>query len=619
MSANTYIASAEITIKGDTIKEVNYVQINQHFGTHHDFEISVAPEKLPGKSVDLQALATKMVGEEITIKLNQSRKDASGKSQTMTFKGIVMSIRLVKGQTHTNTFLISGTSPTVVLSAGRTTRSFTDKKLSDIIGPIVEQFGSLKATIKPSFGGVIPYITQYEEDNFHFLQRLAEKYGEWMYYDGNQLIFGKSGRVSTPAVELFHGQNFFDMEYGVRATPLNFNAYYYNYSLDKFWSSAKSNAATVSGLQTMAQIGYNKSEKLFKDSLIGFGFHEDEQALQQSVKLKKSEQSNKLAIMQGRTREMGIRLGGLIKVRDKFYTATNASQGATLQESTDYGTFVVTRLSNSLDSRGVHWATFEAVPHDTDFAPVDYRIVAPIAQPRMGIVKKVDDEGKMGRVKVDLLWHDTDQTTPWIRVSQLMTGADRGVYFVPEVNEGVFVDFEFGDPDLPFVTGSFHRKKDALPGPLFNKDNNIKGIITRGGNHILINDESGKETIKIFNKDNKNEIDLSLDGDTTITIKSEGKINIEAKDTITMKAKKIEFTADEEWKVKAGKSEIKNDQGMEITAGTELKIQSTSVKVKGDASVEIEADASASLKSKTLVDIESNAMTIVKGMPVLIN
>ena len=112
---------------------------------------------------------------------------------------------------------------------------------------------------------------------------------------------------------------------------------------------------------------------------------------------------------------------------------------------------------------------------------------------------------------------------------------------------------------------------------------------------------------------------MSLDGGTAINIKSKGSINIEAEDKITMKAKTIEMTADKEWKVKAGKTEIKNDQGMEIAANTELKIQSTSVKVKGDANVEIEANGAATFKAKTVVDIESSGMTILKGMPVLIN
>ncbi|MBO0932453.1 type VI secretion system Vgr family protein [Fibrella aquatilis] len=617
-NSNTYIASAEITSKATTLKRVNYVQINQQFDTHHTFEVSVSPDMLPNPASKLEELADKLVGEEITIKLKQGRVGAA--EQTMTFVGLIMNVRLVKEQNNTTTYLISGLSPTALLNAGRTTRSFTEMSLSAIVGNVLQPFGSMQKTVSPSFGGTIPYITQYEEDNFHFLQRLAEKYGEWMYYDGKQLVFGKSGRASAPAVQLWQGVNFFDMEYGVCVTSLNFQANYYNYETN-IGSEHLSKDAAVAGLQAMARIGYDKSEKLFKDELQQFDFHESGPALQQAVKLKKSEQANKLAVLQGRTPEMEIKLGGLIKVKDNIYATTDARQGATLQDTIDYGTFVVTRLNHSLDSRGVYRATFGAVPHDADFAPVDYRIVAPVARPQVAAVKKVADESSLGRVKVQFYWQIADdKTTPWIRVTNLMSSQDQGVYFVPEMGELVFVDFEHGDPDLPFVTGSTYKKDDA-PGPLFNKDNNIKGIITRGGNHIIIDDTDGKENIRIYNKANKNEIALSLDGDTTINIKSEGTINIEAKDTISMKAKTIEMKADQAMLLRTGSGDLELSCGKDLTlsAMSNATLGATAKLAVSAAQIAIEADATATLKANAQLALESSGQASLKGTVVMIN
>ena len=621
-STTQLIATADITISGSALPRFDSVYLNQPFESHHTFEITLSPDMLPDRPgiVRLDQLINQYVGEPITIKFKQgllAMGVVSGQ-QTQTFNGVVTSVRLTRLQSNTTLIVISGNSPTIRLNAGPTTRCFVDMSLKDIVTKVLNGLGSIKQSVSPNLSGPIPYVTQYEEDNFHFLQRLAEKYGEWIFYDGSQLVFGKGGRASSPTLQLTQGSNLFDMEYGVRVTPLNFKASYYNYETD-IGSSYAAKSESVNGLQGMARIGYDKSETVFKDDLNVFSMHESGPDLLLSVMVRKSRQANKLAVLQGSTPEMELKVGGLVKVNDEIYATTNARQGATLQDTIDYGSFVVTRLSHFLDSRGVYRATFEAVPHDEDFPPVDYHIIPPVARPQIGRVKKVDDEGALGRVKVQLYWQiDDGSTTPWIRVMNPMSSKEHGVYFVPEIKEMVFVDFEHGDPDLPFVIGSTYKKDDE-PGPLFNKDNNIKGIITRGGNHILINDETSKESIRIYNKDKKNIIELSLDGDTTISIKSEGSINLEAKDKITMKAKTIEFTADQEWKVKAGKTEISNDQGMKISANAKVEIAGQGgVKVEG-STVAIEAQATASVKANAQLDLESSGQAVLKGAIVMIN
>lgn len=603
-STTQLIASVEITVNGLVIKRISSISLTQPFDNHHSFEISLTPDMLPVKSVkvDIKALAEKVVGEAVVIILKQGQRQEDGSmadKQTLTFNGFVSSIRLSKGSSTSNTIIISGVSPTAMLSAGRTTRTFTDLSLKKIVDKVLNPFGALANTVSPTYDSPIHYITQYEEDNFHFLQRLAEDYGEWMYYNGQKLIFGKKGREKSTEVALKHGENIFDMQYSLRVAPLNFNGFYYDYFTNETFQ-APSAGESVAGLGTYAEVGLGKSNKLFKDELIEIGYQDfrEDSSLKKAIRLKKSEQTNKLAVLTGRTPEMEIILGDTIKVTDTFINADKE------KEVIDYGSFTVTHLSHYLDSRGVYQCNFEALPNDTDFAPVDYRIIQPNAEPQAALVIKVDDKHKMGRVKVQFPWQKADnEMTPWIRVVNPMASQEKGMYFIPEINETVFVDFEFGNPDIPFVTGSMYHGH-AKPGALFSPENNIKGIITRGGNHIIIDDTEGKEKIRIYNKENQNEIELSLDGDNSIKVKSNGTIFLEAAKSIELKAPKIKIDASDKLDVKAGKTQIANDQDMQISAGSDVKIS---------------AQASGSFKASAQLDLEGGGKAVLKGGVVMIN
>lgn len=617
---NSLIAEVEININGLVIGRVKSLNILQPFDSHHSFEVGIHPKDMPEKSVVvvLKELASKIIGEKILIQLKQGERTKEKKVkevQSLLFKGIVTSVHLSKNAGSIGTIILSGVSPTALLGSGNTTRSFSRQTLKEIVTSILTPLSdTLEKTVKPRYNHTIRYVTQYEEDNFHFLQRLAEDYGEWVYYDGQKLIFGKEGRENSEVVKLRQGDNFFNMSYSLRVTPLNFKGIYYDYFTDQSHEFSSLSDQIV-GLNSYAQIGLDKSEKLFSDEKIELSYqnHRELSPLKRLVKLKKREQSNKLATLTGHSSEMTIRLGGLVSITDTFTNYENK------KEDVVYGTFVVTRINHCLDARGVYQCNFEAIPNDVDFAPVDYRIIAPNAEPQPAVVKHVGDKEEMGRVKVQFPWQaGSSEMTPWIRVSNLMSSKKQGVYFIPEVDEVVFVDFEFGNPDLPFVTGSMYHGSNKPEG-LFRKDNTLKGIITKGGNHIIIDDTEGKEQIRIYNKESKNEILLSLDGGSHIKVKSNGSISLDAATIIKMKAPKIEMIADEEWLVKSGKTEIDTDQDMKLSAGTETAISAqTGVKIEG-MNVDIESQTTATLKANAQLDIDGGAVATLKGTVVMIN
>ncbi len=630
---STFTSSLEISVNGITIRQVNYLRINQRFESHHNFEISVSPSALSEQIDGLRSIADTIVGKRISIKMSKSREGHP--TQSNLFVGVVMAVRLIKGQSQTSGYLITGSGLTTFLSMGPGTRSFSDKTLADIVRPMLPSDWEI---VSPTFSSPIPYVTQYDEDKFHFLQRLADRYGEWFYYNGEKIIFGKNARPSAPTIHLSHSHNLFDMEYGLRITPVNWKTSYFNYEVFQRFD-AESSTVQVSGLSSLSQLMLDRSSHTFTDhslNEINYTAFATQNDLENAVKVEKSERANRLAILSGRTPEMELKIGNLISVAEPIYENGN------IIRKEDYGTFVVTALNHYIDSANTYQAHFEGISQDTEMPPVNYYVNPRKATPQLAIVKDTADPLELGRVKVEFWWQGAraaeDQTTPWIRVANAMTGRSKS-YFIPEVDDTVMIDFEYANPDLPYVAGSLYTNDSGPRKPgaeLFRADNHIKGIISRGGNHIIIDDTEGKEKISIYNKEKKNKIELSLDG-THITIKSEGDINLQAGGDINMKAKNIDLKAEDDFKLNAGKNaniitetkDILLSSGNAIIeeatgsfsmdAGSDLGARGVNVNVGASANLKMEGKAMASLKSDAMVEVEGSAMAKLKGGMVMIN
>ncbi len=620
-----------LTLGSSTIKEFVDLRLSQPFDSHHLLDIHLGTgqvNEVLGKSADSQAslkeLTQKWVGEKVTATIMQGTSDASGnlrQETEQTFIGIVTGVQLQMTDAVDSSVIISGMSPTMLLNTGANTRSFSERSLTDIVNEVLNPFkGLLKSHVSPIYSETIPYITQFEEDDYHFLQRLAETFGEWFYYDGDEVLFGKSARNKTDIATLEYGSNLSRLEYEVKLVPMVFQGVSYDYVEDESYT-ASSKDETVN-VQDYAQAALSKSDAVFSYENIDLSFHnqQSEKTLKRAVNYRRSESSNRLAVLKGTSTSLNVRVGSPVKIKDDIL------ENGKLLRTDDYGSFIVTSIHHYVDSRGFYQNSFEAIPRDVDYPPVDYRVFSPKAETQPAKVVDTADPETMGRVQVRFYWQKANEQTPWIRVANLMSGDSQGVYFVPEVDEVVFVDFEFGNPDLPFVRGSMYHGNVRPGSGLFHQENNIKGIITKGGNHIIIDDSSGKEQIHIYNKDSKNEVILSLDGEPRIGVKSEGKIQLEAKE-IELKADKISMTADQEWIVDTQRGTIQSQSTMKVEAQSDMKLSSQSnlnlkgemgVKMEG-TSVDIEGKAQTSVKGNAQLALEGGAQASLKGALVMIN
>ncbi|MCU0515116.1 MAG: VgrG-related protein, partial [Anaerolineae bacterium] len=108
-----------------------------------------------------------------------------------------------------------------------------------------------------------------------------------------------------------------------------------------------------------------------------------------------------------------------------------------------------------------------------------------------------------GYVCVKFPWLDDKIESVWARVVFTGGGANRGIYWLPEVDDEVLVAFESGDFNRPYVLGGLYNGKDAPP--IAQNKSHIDGktqlrlMKTRLGHTFGLNDEGGKE--QIFIKD----------------------------------------------------------------------------------------------------------------------
>ena len=113
----------------------------------------------------------------------------------------------------------------------------------------------------------------------------------------------------------------------------------------------------------------------------------------------------------------------------------------------------------------------------------------------VGVVTAIDDDpDAAGRVKVSLPGLDPTIESQWARLAVLGGGKERGIVFLPEVNDEVLVGFEGGDVRRPVVLGGLFGKKDKIPtGLVENGAVTHRRLTSRLGHVVELGDGTSAE------------------------------------------------------------------------------------------------------------------------------
>jgi type VI secretion system secreted protein VgrG len=566
--------------------------IRQEFGNPHTFEVLLPFEILEeSKETFFNKSHETVMGKiiKISIKSNESKV-----SQNFDFKGIVSSIDLRNKNTFSPCFSLAGTSTDGLLKDGKQRRTFVKQTLKQIYDKVLDSYPQnlLKRKIKLDDNPTIEYEVQYDENNYDFLKRISQEYGNWFYYNGQELIIG-SYEDDSADFDIDGIQNY---NMSISILPSRFGVYNYNYEKHEE-TSGISKDQKLSGLNKLTSFALDTSEKVFSQNsqIITASTSLDGSGLDDYIKLTKTMQAGSLICFNGTGENCDLSLGKIASVKEILFK----DDGSNSEEN--LGKYRITDIAHIVDENGCYSNQFTAIPDSLPHPPVYQDLQKPVGNIEIAEVVDNKDPEKLGRVKIKFFWQRSDAESVWVRVSTLYSGAGKGILFTPETGAQVIVGYQHNDPSQPMLLGSLYPKTD---GEAYTSDDNkLKQIQTKGGNYITFDDTDNDQRIVLSNENyNKTSISLSFKDNGTIEIKTEGSLSLEGKD-ISIKSQTLKIQA---------------DQTIEMEAQQSAKLKSAQFKIESDASMEVSTQGSLKIEGAS-VDVEGQAIINMKGALIKLN
>ena len=328
---------------------------------------------------------------------------------------------------------------------------------------------------------------------------------------------------------------------------------------------------------------------------------------------------------------------------------------------------------NAREGQQDHYSnSFRCIPATVPFRPQRTTPQPTINGPQPAVVVGPSGEeiytDQYGRVKVQFFWDrvgkKNENSSCWVRVSQLFAGKGWGAMFLPRIGQEVLVEFMEGDPDQPVITGRVYNADQTTPGALPDKMN-VSGWRTRstkgGGEHdanvLAFDDTKGSEVfymraekdmaIRVQNNEDThvmNNQTITVDQDRTESV-TKGNEAVEIKEG--NRTHKVTM-GNETLQVAQGNRVVKVDQGNDThTIGmgnrsVEIKMGNDSLKISmgnQDVKLDLGASSTEAMQSITLkvgqssivvdkmgvtikgmmISIEGQIQTQVKGLMTQVN
>lgn len=571
---------AQITL--DTTVLVNNfesLKIQQSVHGHHKVTLVVNTELLTGSGNPFNG-TRQYIGKAMNIEI----KPAQGGNDTFRFKGVITALQTSRHESSgTSQCTITGSSPTVLLEDLPHIEAYEDKTLANIAQQLLQYYpNNFARSIRPQHVSRLPYIVQYKENTYGFLSRLCARFSEWFFYDGEQLLVGE--RNNTRLSPLIYGVNLLSLSINMQVAPTQAKLLAYDYEQDNSVSSSTS-AGMPGNVDPYTQTVLQQSRQLFsKEALY---------KVSQSLGGSPSGAINAMARQLGHYSVMGM------------VNATGQSDqvglgpGKTVQitetgPATDHGSYMITEVTHYCTGSGEYHNTFSAVPAAVAVPYTDIYHY-PEAEAQSATVVTNHDPAGLGRIRVRFMWQQTGMS-PWLRLVSASGGGDKGFYMVPEIGEEVIVEFEDGNPEMPYIMGSVYNGK--AKSSFGSAGNDMKAIKTRSGNTILLNDSNGSMSLT-----DPSGGCIKLNGDGTLEICAPNeiilntkKVTVDATENITMSKDKIivDVTANtiskkaEEIKMEGTNTNIKTSN-TNITSITNIEgdttVNGTSVTIRGEVNM----------------------------------
>lgn len=490
-----------------------------------------------------------IIGKDVSLVLETeniekvSLKSEDAKTREIRFRGVIVSASGSRSRTEYS-IEVEARSYDALLIDNPNCKSFEKKNLSEIVEDIVDDYSDkIAAEINPRFTEVLPYTVQYNETDYQFLLRLAQRFGEWMYNDGEHLVFGKLPQgdpvvlgypnkdISAYHVDLkmqhvafshvASSYNSYDAEQkeGLEEMELEYN------SLAELVFAATKSVMTKATLQNLHSGGFADSDS--RSTVLNI-----------STKTQARGEKAGMLTYSGMTYCSQLRIGSILIIQDNFLTDDLVGRESNVEQDE----ILITELVHTFSSDETYCNHFVGIPSACDYPPYVNSDVYPVASSCRARVKDNEDPNYLGRVRVQFDWQaqqSESMMSPWLRISQPYAGGGKGFSFIPEIDEEVMVDFEGGNAERPYVKGTLYNGK-GMPDRTWidnnNSSNQVKSIRTRNGHTIEIHDEGEDGYIRIYDHGKENYILTFSTDKKLIKLESTGNIELCAANDIILRA-----------------------------------------------------------------------------------
>lgn len=595
------------------------IQGTEYISDLYEFQIELLSD-------DHEINPTEILGSNVTLTINSDTNRV--------FNGIIN--RFVVGELKSDNLrqYKANVVPFIwLLSKTNNYRIFQEMTVEDIIKTILDQhcYSDYRFELDKSYPKR-DYCTQFNESDLHFIQRLLEEEGISYYFqhtiDSHELIFldlnANYSECAENNVEYSKG-----MQPGSQINSWNsmfthttseWSIRDYNYLtadtvIDTKESSCNdlqnnqltshyeympyiSNMTDTSRLTEAEFINYSKNRILSLDARF-------------NIKIGSSDCSSFFA-------------GG------KFTLAVHdidSERGVYILSSISHSAYDNSYMTNKETGSG-YQNRFNCISIDNEIIPDKRHNKSKVYGPLSAVIVGADGDeiytDLSGRVKAQFLWDreggNNQNSSCYIRVSQIWSGNQWGALFLPRVGQEVIVSFINGDPDRPIITGSVYNSSNQLPFETKTQSGIKSRSTLEGGadnaNIIMFDDLKDQEQLYIqAEKDQiqliKNDNNINIINDQNIIIEnnqyteittnrsitihegddilnvSSGNNKVTVKNKSTLDADKIVLTAKSAIELVVGGSTIKIDNSGITIKGTKVEINGTMAEVKGSGMVTV--------------------------------
>ncbi|MDH6343906.1 Rhs element Vgr protein [Parabacteroides sp. PFB2-12] len=526
-------------------------------------------------------------GTDIRIGIQREEKEE------ILFEGFVLSTEIQVSREQGHILTVECRHYAYLTTLGRKNAIFENSKDSDIIKRIFANYSDI--TLKAA-NTQIKHIalTQYYCTDWDFVLSRADANGLIVITSGKEVVVEEPNITDKPVLEVSHDTDFFDFNATLSLSDqyAEVNTVAWNHTEQKVIQEkakpAESNKQGDLSPQMLSALNKNK-----------LTYQTNASVEKESLKT----WADALALKASLSRYKGhFTISGNAEVKPGKLITING-----LGKRFDGDVFIGS-VEHILDEH--HWTTsvgiglsrYQITEQPDVIAPMASGFLPGIQGLHIGKVKQlIKDPTQEFRLLIEIPLLNGEKNEIWARFASPYAGKERGILFVPEIEDEVLIGFLNNDPCYPVVLGSLYSSKNLPPVELTEK-NDLKTIVTREKLTIEMND---KDKIITVHTPAGNKIEIN-DKDKFIQIADQNK------NCLLMDSNGIKMQSEKDIILKA-------KGNIQVDAVSKIDIKSSSSDIAMDGT-NVKANAKVNLTLKgNMAELSGSLKTTVKGGMVMIN